>query len=257
MNAVYAQLDAVQRRVLADALGDTPETVISVHLLKLGLCRAYVAGDPGHFRGAVVQAYDLPTEPMGFGSDPTILWGLLRSIEGWECVNVSRSCAVALGGMIEAEMGVGVRYYGDIHHTLTRPVSSVRNAAVRQLTLADVRLLEGAPAELRGSGFGSTHRLLSDGVVACAIVSGQIVAIAHTDARTERHADIGVFALEEWRDHGFATAAAAIVANRVQEAGQIPVWSTGEDNLASLRVAQKLGFCVVSRRAYVIVEKDS
>lgn len=68
--------------------------------------------------------------------------------------------------------------------------------------------------------------------------SGEIVAIAHTSARTERHADIGVVTLREWRGCGFATAAASIVAKRVQEAGQIPVWSAGGDNIASLRIAQ-------------------
>ena len=41
---------------MAGALGDTPETVISVHLLARGPCRAYVAGDPARFKGAVVQS---------------------------------------------------------------------------------------------------------------------------------------------------------------------------------------------------------
>jgi len=67
--------------------------------------------------------------------------------------------------------------------------------------------------------------------------SEEIVVIAHTSARTEHYADIGAFTLKEWRGHGLATAAASIVAKRVQEVGQTPVWSTGEDNLASLRVA--------------------
>ena len=69
-------------------------------------------------------------------------------------------------------------------------------------------------------------------------------------ARSERHADIGAATLEAWRGRGLATAAAALVARRVQEAGQTPVWSAGEDNAASLRVAQKIGFTAVSRRTY-------
>jgi len=87
--------------------------------------------------------------------------------------------------------------------------------------------------------------------------SEEIVVIAHTSARTEHYADIGVFTLKEWRGRGFATAAASIVAKRVQEVGQIPLWSTGEDNIASLRIAQKLGFTEVSRSTYVIPEKDT
>ncbi len=242
-------------RLLADALGDTPETVISVHVLRRGLCRAYVAGDPASFDGAIVEANFLLGEPTGFGSDPEVLWDLLKGVKGWDCVDVAPECATALGETIDREMGVPVRYYGDIYYTLSKPVLNFPNEAVRQLTLEDIRLLESAPAEVRGCGFGSSYGLLSDGIVACAIVSGEIVAIAHTSARTKCYADIGVVTLKEWRGRGFATAAASIVAKRVQEAGQTPVWSTGEDNIASLRIAQKLGFTEVSRSTYIIPEK--
>jgi len=255
MSSACVPLDARGCHALADALGDTPETVISVHLLRRGLCRAYMAGQPVRFKGAIVQADDLPTEPTGFGSDPRVLWDLLRSAKGWDCVNVVPGCAPALGELIEGETGVRVRYYGDIYHVLSRPAPGFESEVVRRLGLADIKLLESAPAELRGSGFGSPRGLLSDGVVACAVVSDQIASIAHTSARTECHAEIGVYTLENWRGRGFATAAAAIVARCVQEMGQIPVWSAGEGNRASLRVAEKLGFREVSRRVYVILDK--
>ena len=249
----YVPLDARGCLALADTLGDTPETVISVHRLTCGFCRAYVAGDPAHFDGAIVQDNFCPTEPTGFGSDPEVLWGLLRSVEGWDCVEVASECATPLGEIIEKEIGRHVRYYGDVYYALYRPVVSFQNKAVRQLTLDDLELLGSSPEEVLS--FGSTRRLLEEGIVACAIVSGRIVSIAHTSARTDRHADIGVFTMEEWRGRGFVTAAASIVAQRIQEAGQTPTWSAGEDNFASLRVAQKLGFTEVARRTYVILEK--
>lgn len=251
----HTPLDREGCFALADALDDTPETVISVHRLRHGFCRAYVAGDPGNFEGAIVQDNFCPTEPAGFGSDPEVLWDLLKSVAGWDCVNVASECAAALGEIIEREMGSHIRYYGDVCHTLSKPVVSFQNEAVRQLTLADLELLRSAPEKAGGGGFGSPRGLLSEGIVACAIVSGGIVATAHTYARTDLYADIGVFTMEKWRSRGFATAAASIVAQRVQEAGQTPVWSAGEDNFASLRVAQKLGFAEVSRRTYVILEK--
>jgi predicted GNAT family acetyltransferase len=68
-----------------------------------------------------------------------------------------------------------------------------------------------------------------------------IVAIARTSALSERHGDISIATLEAWRNHGFATAAAALVARDLQAAGQISVWSAGAHNTASLRVAEKLG----------------
>ena len=238
--------------VLADALGDTWEAAISVHRLRTGFCRAYVAGDPAHFEGAIVQEDFCPVEPMGFGSDPDVLWNLLKSLEGWDCVDVSSECAEALGEIIERETGCKVRYYGDVYHILRRPVAVFQNEAVRQLTLDGLALLEASPQELRGCGFGTTRRLLEEGFAACAIVTGKIVAIAHTSARTDCYADIGVFTAEQWRGGGFSTVAASIVARCIQEEGLIPTWSAGEDNFASLRVAQKLGFTEVSRRTYVI-----
>lgn len=255
-DAVACQpLDLAACRVLADALGDTPETVIAAHALRRGLCRAYVAGQPAGFDGAVVQADFAPTEPTGFGSDPHVLWRLLRAVEGWDCVDVDAAGAPALGEIIQREMGVGVRYYGDIYYTLTRPAARFYHLLVRRLTLADLTLLEAAPRELQGAGFGSPRGLLTEGVVAGAVVEGRVVAIAHTSSYSERHADVGVFTHPGWRGRGLATAAAALVVRQVQAAGRTPVWSAGEDNFASLRVAHKLGFVEVSRRTYVILER--
>jgi len=93
---------------------------------------------------------------------------------------------------------------------------------------------------------------LREGIVACAIVDQRIVALAHSNARTPNHGDIGVRTAEGFRNRGFATAAAAAVARGLFAAGQTPVWSAGETNTASLRVAAKLGFMQVSRRAYLI-----
>ncbi len=84
---------------------------------------------------------------------------------------------------------------------------------------------------------------------------GRIVSTAQTAAITNGYADIGVATDEKWRGRGFATAAASIVARRIHETGRTPVWSCGEDNLASLRVAQKLGFEEVSRLTYVFRQK--
>jgi predicted GNAT family acetyltransferase len=120
--------------------------------------------------------------------------------------------------------------------------------------VTDLPLLDAAPREIQGAGFGGTRALLEEGVVAGAIVDGALVAIAHASALTPRHADIGVATLDVWRGRGFASAAAALVAQQVQATGRTPVWSTGEDNVASQRVAEKLGFVEVGRRVYVIVE---
>ncbi len=92
-HSLYKPLDLEKCSILADALGDKPETTISTHLLRRGLCKAYVAGKPARFDGAVVQWDTEPSEPEGFGSSPEVLWDLLRSVKGWDCIHVDRLVA--------------------------------------------------------------------------------------------------------------------------------------------------------------------
>ena len=77
------------------------------------------------------------------------------------------------------------------------------------------------------------------------------MALAHTNAITAAYGDIGVRTYEDWRGMGYASPSASIVARRIQDWGRTPVWSAGEDNAASLRVATKLGFVEVSRRIFL------
>ncbi|MEJ2748968.1 MAG: GNAT family N-acetyltransferase, partial [Anaerolineae bacterium] len=88
-------------------------------------------------------------------------------------------------------------------------------------------------------------------------VNGRIIAIAQNYAFSDRYGDVGVATLPEFREQGLATTTAALVAQDLQRNGRIPVWSCGEDNLASLHVAQKLGFVYESQRTYIILEKET
>jgi len=65
---IQADLDLV-----AEALGDTPETAIPAHLLRRGLADALIAGSPTEFDGVVVQSHPWLEEPWCFGNDPEIL----------------------------------------------------------------------------------------------------------------------------------------------------------------------------------------
>jgi len=251
----HLPLDPARHMELAAALGDSPETVITLHHLRRGSCRAYVAGAPTHFDGAIIQHADAPTEPTGFGGDPAILDGLLQVMQGWDCISVPAMCAPGLGDALSQRMGARVRYLDDIYFQLVQPAPPVHSESVHRLTLADLPLLEAAPPELHAAGFGGLAALLREGIVAGALVNGRLVAIAHTSARSDRHGDIGVATLAAWRNHGFATATASLVAQGLQAAEQIPVWSAGAHNAPSLRVAVKLGFTEIGRRRYVILDQ--
>ena len=252
MAVTMTKLTSQECFVLADALGDTPMTVIPASRLKHGMCDAYVAGTLPDVTAALVFDAYCPEEPSGFGTDADALWQLLKATDGWGCIGVNTACAEPLGRLIEADTDRPVRYYGDVYHALLKPVHCYPNEAVRLLTPEDVTRLAKAPAEVQGNGYKTHEAMVTDGIAAGAVVDGNIVAIAHTYAENDLHADIGVSTVEQWREKGFATAAASLVAQEIQARGKVPVWSCGEDNIASLRVAQKLGFTEVGRRTYLI-----
>jgi hypothetical protein len=200
----------------------------------------------------VIEIDGLLAEPHGLGADAHLLWQLLKHIEGWDCVLVAPKVARELGSLIQAETGRPVRYYDDIGHVLSAPVVFFSHPWVRRLDVRDSALLESAPDELRGEGWADQHTLLSENIVAGAIVDGRLVSRAHATSEIGCYAELSVHTLQGWRGHGLATAAASVVAQRVQSQVRIPVWSAGEDNWASLRIAQKLGFEQTFRRCFLI-----
>ena len=244
-----------ERDSLADALGDTPETVIPVHFLRRGLADAWVAGTPPRFDGLIVRAHVLPREPWCFGRDPLAVWELLRPLNDWDrqkiSPNVPADLACRLATLMQQNSDVQVQQYGDVYHTLGGRANEFTAPEVRRLDLEDEGLLAAYRRNPREMGFTTFEDLLTCGAAAGAVVEGRLVALAHTNAMTARYGDIGVATDEPWRGRGFASAAACIVARSIRERGRTPVWSAGEGNEASLRVAAKLGFVEVSRRVYL------
>lgn len=257
-SAQVRRLDPSECEGLIRALGDTAQTVIAVHQLRHSLCEAYAEVGPGRQDAVVLRPSRPNDELVGFGTDAESLCRVLRGLSGWSCVCVEDGIARRPGPLLEAQLGRPVRYIMDIYHTLERPVVAVSHPSVRYLKRQDGDLLTAAPIAIRGAclGFGTFERLLQDGVVAGAVIDGELVAVASTWAMSEKYADLSVVTARPWRGRGLVTACAGLVAAVIQGAGRVPVWSTGEDNLASLRVARKLGFEEVGRRTYVIVGGD-
>ena len=244
-----------ERNDLADAIGDTPETAIETHLLRRGLADAYVAGNLSRSDAVIVQSHSLMDEPWCLGTDPAAILELLRPLNDWRLQSMSPNVGARIAGSLaelaERDLAVEVHLYGDVYHILSSSVAEVSVPEVRQLSLDDVPLLAEHRGSAEGTGFATFEDLLTDGVAAGAVVEGRLVGLAHTNALTARYADIGVATDRGWRRRGFASVAASIVARRIQEMGLVPVWSAGEDNEASLRVAARLGFSEVSRRVYL------
>ena len=247
-----------RRRLLLASLVESPETVISIHVLTRGDCNVYMSGDRPSKAVAVLQARGWASEPTGFGSDADVLWQALAQVKGWDCVLVDKDVAPPLGGIISRRLDTPVRLLDDIYHVPGGEVAPFEDVSVRRLALDDLTLLEGLPTEAQPIGFwGDLQTSLTEGLIAGAIVEGKVVATSFVAALGRRYADLGVYVLQDHRRRGLATAAASIVARTAQNDGLIPVWSCGSHNLASLKLARKLGFVEVSRRAYVVIEKQA
>jgi RimJ/RimL family protein N-acetyltransferase len=252
--SAHQPLDEPARLALAGALGESAQTVVAVHHLRRGSCRAWCIGKPAQFRAAIVQGDFQPTEPVAFGSDAAAVWALLAEVRGWDCISVEPSVAADVAAAIQTASASPVRRYGDLYHVLFEPPPPVQCDAVRRLTLDDLPLFAGSP-EFAFSEFGSPPEMLTNGCAAGAVVDGRLVALVQTSALGDHFADLGAVTSATFRGRGYATAAGAIVCRWLQQNGRLPVWSCGQDNAASLRVAEKLGFREVGRRVYLIPER--
>jgi len=72
-------------------------------------------------------------------------------------------------------------------------------------------------------------------------VDGDAVAMCSTVRIPDRVTEAGVYTEESFRGHGYAAAVTAAWAIAIRESGRIPLYSTSWENVASRRVASKLG----------------
>jgi RimJ/RimL family protein N-acetyltransferase len=147
-----------------------------------------------------------------------------------------------------------VEHLGDLFYTLESTPTSLPHPAVRLLDGRDVPLLRSYPPQVWGNSYRTFEELLEDGVVAGAIQDGRLVAVALVSATSPRFADVGVHTLADFRRQGLSAAAASLVAEAVRSRGLVPIWSTGSNNLASQRVAEKVGFRRAGQGEYLVVD---
>jgi RimJ/RimL family protein N-acetyltransferase len=249
----FGEVSLADFEAVANALGDSPLTVISTHLLRRHWCRAWIAGSPQRFDALVLHHSHDPSEPCSFGEDAGAIWQLLQNVRGWTCIESSPTVAPALGKLIEQHLQVPVRTLQDIHHTLTQPAPVLPHPNVRLLTTDDKPLVHATQPD---APLEQIEWIMRQGAMAGAILNDQLVAWAQTYAISAKYCDVGVFTHEAHRRRGFSAACAALVTRAVQQRGLIPVWSTGETNAASLAVARKVGFREAGRMVYLIPEQQ-
>src|SRR5512135_2780973 len=94
ISSTHRLLGSTERKQLAEALGDSPETAIPVHLLRLGCGQVHMVGELPDFDAVVIEDYSVGPELMAFGRDMDGFRIILRDIPAWDAVNLP----YALGG---------------------------------------------------------------------------------------------------------------------------------------------------------------
>ncbi|MDB4962501.1 MAG: family N-acetyltransferase [Myxococcales bacterium] len=126
-----------------------------------------------------------------------------------------------------------------ILHTLTDPAELPDYEGAEPLPAGTD--LTHLPEDLRAEiTYALTHT-----TVWTAWVDGLPVSFAYAASRSERWFDIGVDTAPGARQLGLATIVAAQLIHSERSPGREPVWGATEDNIASLRLAARLGFHAV------------
>jgi len=101
---------------------------------------------------------------------------------------------------------------------------------------------------------GSLDNFLENGIGLCLMRDDQIIVEAYASALGESRAELGAITWEPFRGRGYAPIACAYLIETCARRGYQPYWSCDAGNLASRRVARKLGFR--QERAYKILEYE-
>ena len=127
--------------------------------------------------------------------------------------------------------------------------------SVRRLGPSDAHHLSGLGPESAwiSTMWGGPDGLASSGFAWGAFAAGQLASVACTAFLGDTYEDIGVVTEPGFRGLGLSPACAMALCNDIRARWHRPSWSTSPDNLASMRVAEKLGFVIQRHdRLYVV-----
>jgi RimJ/RimL family protein N-acetyltransferase len=101
---------------------------------------------------------------------------------------------------------------------------------------------------------GSAENFLTNDLGLCMMRGDEIIVEAYASSLGCTHAEIGAVTREPYRGRGYAPVACAHLIAVVEQRGYHAYWSCDNDNGASIRVAEKLGF--QQQRPYLVLEYD-
>lgn len=117
-------------------------------------------------------------------------------------------------------------------------------AEIRRLEAEDEYHLWGLSPSVAWitKSWGGPATCAASGTAWGAFVDGRLVSVAVSFFVGDRYEDLGVVTEPGFRGRGLSSACAGALLKDILQRGRLGSWSTSPDNLASLRVAEKIGF---------------
>lgn len=232
------ELTREQVAALRDWLGpERPGPLVAQHVANTGhgACHADRWPGPRAVLASCGGNHALAGDPVALRGS-----GLLDGLTGF--VDAPKPFAPLLG-----ETFGDVKTWGRVILALDGPPEPVRargDHPVRRLGPADAGGLGALGDETSwiSASWGGPAGLAASGTAWGAFDGARLVAVACPFFVGWRFEDVGVATEPDARGLGLSAACAAAVCADVRARGRTPSWTTSHDNLASLRVAEKLGF---------------
>jgi hypothetical protein len=244
------ELEEHECQKAAKSLLDTPQNCIARHALRSGRGRAFSLKGMTPQDVLVIDPSVTPGELLAFGDDHAVIARLLGLMRGWKIVEVPSSVADDVAAKLAAELKTTIDQFLDLFFTLNTPPAAFDHPGVRELTRDDVDLyVRSAPSLNRDPD--EARKTLLEGPVVAAVIDDRVACTVELNVRTERYANFTVETVSDCRKQGLCSATASFAARVAQSMGLIPVWSCSDRNLASQRVAQKVGSQPISHCVYL------
>lgn len=127
---------------------------------------------------------------------------------------------------------------------------------IRRLTAADGEQLAGLSTESFwiSKTWGGPTGLAASGYAWGAFAGARLAAVANTFFVGDHYEEVGVVTEPAFRGRGLSVACSGRLCDDIRTRGRIPSWTTSPDNLASRRVAEKLGFTFVRDDVLYVID---
>lgn len=230
---------------IAASLPDTPRWLEARGLLLSGSCRIEGPAD-----GCVILHVRQPVAALAGHPTPGLLRETLgRVTKDFEIGFQEEHLDLLTTALPEWTVFPGIVYTLDPG---ARAWESIPTDGVRLLRKDEKDLIESIPLP----GFRVPLQIsLETMAVAARFIGGAPVSFCGVNAETESLWDVAVFTLEEHRRQGYSAACCGLLIDHMMDRGKAPVWGTVEENVASRREAERLGFVPAERTYAAIPEK--